>query len=384
MMTSNDTGEADHSGEAAETSDPKRSAEDSNSIQETKVEQLTAHVSESDNLEYEYEIHRRHQDLDDRTALRRASHLRASRHSMIVQGTPFDVSFHPGRLVFYCRPRQRQNWGDTQVLPRVNWGDLFFDLYYVAAAYNVSFNYFDLATQLVISFFLNPSNLAKQTSNILVDSPSGQGFLYFLGTFVPLMSMWLDKSFYDAKFVVGDDIFHRLFELVFLVVLATAVLHIRTVDIMSNGAGEVSMFAFCLVILIANILNLARTGELYCFGSGSVVNGRKLMQEECKRVSMMNLPYVMFILSATVVAGLEYYGNNSSGSIQKEYPVQSAGNYSHRVLAGANSSSSAATQEHTSSDLPVWLLLAGYVLRTVIMAVSVIFLAPTGGKHKEV
>jgi hypothetical protein len=30
-------------------------------------------------------------------------------------------------------PKQRQKWGDTQILPHVNWGDLFFDLFYVVS-----------------------------------------------------------------------------------------------------------------------------------------------------------------------------------------------------------------------------------------------------------
>jgi hypothetical protein len=33
----------------------------------------------------------------------------------------------------YCRPVQRQKWGDTQIKPHTNWGDTFFDLFYVAA-----------------------------------------------------------------------------------------------------------------------------------------------------------------------------------------------------------------------------------------------------------
>lgn len=51
---------------------------------------------------------------------------------------PNDVSFRPSAVKFYRPPFQRQRWGDTQILPRVNWGDLFFDLFYVAAGYNVS------------------------------------------------------------------------------------------------------------------------------------------------------------------------------------------------------------------------------------------------------
>jgi hypothetical protein len=40
-------------------------------------------------------------------------------------------------IPWYCRPVQHQQWDDNQVLPHINWGDLFFDLFYVAAAYNL-------------------------------------------------------------------------------------------------------------------------------------------------------------------------------------------------------------------------------------------------------
>lgn len=36
------------------------------------------------------------------------------------------------RVVFWTPPKQRQRWGDADVLPHINWGDLFFDLFYVA------------------------------------------------------------------------------------------------------------------------------------------------------------------------------------------------------------------------------------------------------------
>jgi hypothetical protein len=49
-----------------------------------------------------------------------------------------NISYRPTDFQFYRPPKQRQRWGQTQVLPRVNWGDLFFDLFYVAAGYNVS------------------------------------------------------------------------------------------------------------------------------------------------------------------------------------------------------------------------------------------------------
>ena len=33
----------------------------------------------------------------------------------------------------YSRPVQRQRWGEEQPHPHTNWGDTFFDLFYVAA-----------------------------------------------------------------------------------------------------------------------------------------------------------------------------------------------------------------------------------------------------------
>ena len=37
-------------------------------------------------------------------------------------------------MAFYFPPRQRQRWGDSQHAPHTDWGDIFFDLFYVAAA----------------------------------------------------------------------------------------------------------------------------------------------------------------------------------------------------------------------------------------------------------
>ncbi len=44
---------------------------------------------------------------------------------------------HKKNDAWYLPPVQRQRWCDDQILPHVNWGDLFFDLFYVGAAYNL-------------------------------------------------------------------------------------------------------------------------------------------------------------------------------------------------------------------------------------------------------
>ena len=44
---------------------------------------------------------------------------------------------HGSRTPWYDPPIQRQRWDEDQILPHVNWGDIFFDLFYVGAAYNL-------------------------------------------------------------------------------------------------------------------------------------------------------------------------------------------------------------------------------------------------------
>ena len=44
---------------------------------------------------------------------------------------------HGSRTPWYDPPIQRQRWDEDQILPHINWGDLFFDLFYVGAAFNL-------------------------------------------------------------------------------------------------------------------------------------------------------------------------------------------------------------------------------------------------------
>jgi len=83
----------------------------------------------SDDAEAQVDAHHTDETTNSQ-AFRRASHRVSCRRESTTGIKPFDVSYHPGQLILYCAPKQRQRWGDDQVLPRVNWGDLFFDLFY--------------------------------------------------------------------------------------------------------------------------------------------------------------------------------------------------------------------------------------------------------------
>lgn len=221
-----------------------------------------------------------------------------------------DISYHPGLVALFAAPCQRQKWGDNQILPRTNWGDLFFDLWYVSAAFNIG--------------------------NILVASPTSIGALYFIGTFVAFMNVWLEKSYYDGRYVVGDDLFHRFFEVAVLLVQSTAVLHIRPVAILSNPHEHVDMFAFSLALLLGSFLNLCRYGETYFVGKGQ--------REVIKHCSMRDIRHgllsLVFYLVAAIVAGIKYYSqaessneyNSTSGNNTEDSSYNSDG---HRFLAEA-------------------------------------------------
>jgi Bacterial low temperature requirement A protein (LtrA) len=103
-------------------------------------------------------------------------------NNVTAEKAPFDVSYHPRRILLYAPPRQRRNWDDSDTLPRINWGDLFFDLFYVAATYNVS--------------------------NILTDSPTWRGLLYAAATFLPIMAIWSQRMVFDSRYVTEADIVH--------------------------------------------------------------------------------------------------------------------------------------------------------------------------------
>lgn len=126
-------------------------------------------------------------------------------------------------MPFVLPPMQRQKWGDDYSLPHVNWGDLFFDLFYVGAAYNLGTN---------IKYDIDQPGLA---------------LLYFFGIFGAILSsFWSAKMLYEARFVLPEDFFHRAVEILHLCMLAMATQHIRPIKYMSNCREHQEMFLFCL------------------------------------------------------------------------------------------------------------------------------------------
>jgi hypothetical protein len=279
------------------------------------------------------------------------------------QFSKFEASFRPKRIRLHSPPHQRQRWGEAQCLPRVNWGDLFFDLFFVSATYQVSL--------------------------IIGEDPSLNGILYAAGTFLPVMGMyvstradreliatthpmsisyvlslyfclrsWWERLWYDARYVHDDDLVHRVGELLILVILATAVLHIRSVSIMSDPS-QPSMFAFCIAMLLDRVYAFCRYAEVFFLGVGD--EGLK------GSVTRLALPRGLGFagyLAATIVSGLAYYGQD--GAVE-------------RRLAQAD----ATNESVASSNIPIWLCFAGFVASQIGYTIELQFFIPTGTHKKK-
>ena len=195
------------------------------------------------------------------------------------------VSFLPAptrRLIVFDPPRQRQRWGDNQVLPHVNWGDLYFDLFYVAAAYNLSY---------VL--------IAETTTT------SYEGLLYFIGLFGPILVDWFTVTFFDARFSTAPDPWHGILDVVRYCFLATAVVHIRPPYEMRLPYTFVDMFGYSLGCTCLTVMNIYKSSELVVKGIGD-----KQALKHAGRSDIMGFSFqFVFYLAATCVSGIAYFGN---------------------------------------------------------------------------
>ena len=176
----------------------------------------------------------------------------------------------------YAPPRQRQRWGEEQILPHVNWGDLFFDLFYVAAAFNLD--------------------------GIMEHDPSLQGLLYYVCCYLPICIVWGEKLAYDAKFAPDDNLFHRGWELVHLGVVGTAIQHIQTVPIMSQTTKYPTTMVLAGALCVECWLQLVRYKDVYY----NVEGGEEAIHDARFNLSRKFLLATIF-MSAAFVAGYDFF-----------------------------------------------------------------------------
>ena len=240
---------------------------------------------------------------------------------------------------------------------------------------------------------------------------------------------------YDSRYYTLDDTFHRGYELCILIALATAILHIRPVNILSNSRENIDMFIFSLSVGIANVLCIGRAVEVY-FN----VIGEKAAKSASIREIIWFSPPIIFYTTAAILSGLKYYssdhhqqpygytnitsgygygddhngddagsssyGSNSSSSETSTYPPSQNEIYNTinstilvddddnparflAEVAAAASESSSSSSSYGSDvvedyyDVPAWLCLFGAISVVVLGVLMITLCLPGGGRHKE-
>jgi hypothetical protein len=241
----------------------------------------------------------------------------------------------------------------------------------------------DLFLSLTCSvLFLFHGIRAYNLGTLILAEPTARGVFYFVGCFYPVQSVWGQKMYYDARYVVKDDIFHRFYEIAILVVLATAVLHIRPVSILSNPADNIDMFTFALSISLANLLGIGRSLEI----------GLSVESEKCaKRAGLRDVKWysiVFFLfLASTIVSGLEFYrdddvyDDHSTGNVYESEKNNTDYGDEHRRSMAASGTETGYYNSYVN-DIPIWLMTGGSLVHVFGLVFMVLFL-PGGGKHKE-
>jgi hypothetical protein len=160
-------------------------------------------------------------------------------------------------------PRQMQHWGQAQAHPHTNWFDLFFDLIFVGAAF--------------------------QLGTLLKGTVSAEGALYFAAIFLSLFMAWSNKLQYDAR-IDADDLAHKTLDMVEALLVCAAALHIGSgsaqhtpvQDMQDRATGHAWGFSLCHCTL--RLLDCVRWHEVFRARetSGSIHQARLQIKQKLK------------------------------------------------------------------------------------------------------
>ena len=226
-------------------------------------------------------------------------------------------------------------------------------------------------------------------SYILVYAPDWEGFLYAAGTFFPVQMIWARANHRSSRFVTEDDLYHRGLQICTLVVLATAVLHIRPAKYMSNASDEISMFVFCLCLCLEDLLEVVKCLEEYWYGIG-----QKDAVQNAALMSLYNVGYTaLFHVPALIVAALRFFPRSSSSSsgyddghrvlAGEEEAKKDESSYGYEDTSASGYESSSYGNEKSTTHVPIILVLVGYWIMTISLVIRVMYFFPQNGKHKE-
>ena len=246
-------------------------------------------------------------------------------------------------IPWYCPPVQRQRWGDDHVLPHINWGDIFFDLFYVAAAYN-------LGVLLI-------SAMNKE------DWP--RGVVYFIGIFGPLYQTWECDVYYNSRFTVVDH-FHRIFDVIRFLCVAAIVLHIKSFQLLSDSTSF-ETFALMLSVLLESLMELALHFEVLWYAQG---DRQAIYNSTLRKIKFKFVPKSCMYLAATIISGIMVFRNSNGGN-----------DSDNRLLAGEEVSSG---DGWGVSDIPYLITMGTHFANLTVTASSKLRLSLKVGSQEDI
>jgi hypothetical protein len=216
-----------------------------------------------------------------------------------------------GFIPWYAPPMQRVFYGKPQVLPHVNWGDLFFDLFFVAAAYN-------LGAMLISA--MNPDDWLR-------------GLIYFVGIFGALYQTWYNDLAFSSRYTVLDHV-HRLIGGMKFFSVAIAIMFIKQLSFMSDPKS-VETLAFLIAIVSESIINLFLNVDVYF----KAIGDRTPIEAHTKRmITNKHLPTLALYSIALALAAIAYLETSDDNYYGEDVDaVQGVANETNRALAAATS-----------------------------------------------
>jgi hypothetical protein len=192
------------------------------------------------------------------------------------------------------------------------------------------------------------------------------------------MGIWNSKTYFDARYFYGNDVFHRLYEVGVLLALGSAVANIQPIVVVVQGQqlhNHRQVFQLCLAMAVSYALAMGRSVEVMI----SQCLGTKGLYPEAYWAARRDLFYLAgsfaVPLAAAIYTRVKYtdaMGNDQVYTARNYTGAANATEYvgRDRYLAGLSLVD--------TDDTAIWFLLAGWALSQIVLIVQVmVVLSPS-------
>jgi len=257
-------------------------------------------------------------------------------------------------LLFYTKPVQRQLWGDPHLVVHIGWNTLFFDLFYVAAAYN----------------------LGNTLISAMNEDQWVRGVVYILGIFGGIYNTFSRCMIYDSQFSVHDYA-HRLLEIVRIFLVSFVVLHIKSIELLMDPRSAES-FALTTAMFFETLVHVFLNLELFYYAEGDTV---AIKNQSLRELTTNLLPLSVVYLTASVVSGVLYFRETpdtvySAGTTDDSNETTDEYDETRRRLGAEYADPVASGFDWSVADVPIVLCFVAAVASIVIQGISALKLTP--------